>query len=185
MAGIRSKGAPEYAEREVKGRAHPEDFAKTANPSEHTKDSRSAGETQELRALSVQEIELRLKADAQTEAADAWLAVVLVLEEQARHERTEVDHVLYDEYVRGFDEVPTLLDAVSAPPRRVVQPDFRRGERPDQRKERRLDAQALRDEKTAELEHAYREYEHPEHARAAAKKPKGNKPRKSGKRKKR
>ena len=39
-------------------------------------------------------------------------------------------HALYDEYVRGFDEVPVLRDAVALPPRRVT-PDFRKGERPD------------------------------------------------------
>ena len=169
----------------MKGRAHPEDLAKTADPPGRTKDSRSAGETQELRALSVQEIELRLKGSSSADGAEDSVAIVLVLEEQARHQRTELDHALYDEYVRGFDDVPTLLDAVGAPPRRAVQPDFRRGERPDQRKAPRLDAQELRDANTAELERAYREYEHPEQAGTAAKKPKRNKPRKSGKRKKR
>ena len=152
----------------MKGRAHPEDFA-------------AAGETQELRALSVQEIELRLKGDADSAPPpedDADMS-------SADLATPELDHALYDEYVRGFDDVPTLLDAVALPPRRVPQPDFRRGERPDRRKEQRLDAQALRAATAAEIERSYREYEQPESAPAAPKKPKRPKSRKSGKRKKR
>lgn len=166
-------------ERQVKGRAHPEDFAAEGRPGQ-TKDP-GAGETQELRALSVQEIELRLKGDAQTPppVEDTPAA------SPADFATPELDHALYDEYVRGFDDVPTLHDAVALPPRRVPQPDFRRGERPDRRKEQRLDAHALRADKAADIELAYREYEQPEPAPASRKKPKRPKSRKSGKRKKR
>src|SRR5262249_35255826 len=152
-----------------------------ATPPERTKDSCAVGETQELRALSVQEIELRLKAEAQTPP----LAESEALEGEAEVAAPELEHALYDEHVRGFDEGPTLLDAVGLPPRPVPQPDFRRGERPDQRKERRLDAHELRESNAVEVEQSYREYELPEPARAAPKKPKARKPRKTGKRKKR
>jgi hypothetical protein len=128
----------------------------------------------------VQEIELRLKGDAQAPPLAEDDAHVSSAEPTA----PELDHELYEEYVRGFDDVPTLLDAVALPPRRVPEADFRRGERPDQRKERRLDAQALRAATAAEIEQSYREYEQPEPARAARKKPKRRTPRKSGKRKK-
>jgi len=185
VSGTRSKGALEDAERYVKGRAYPEDFAEAASPPAQTKDSRSAGETQELRGLSVQEIELWLKGEAQADAGDTPFAESDALEEQAGVARSEFDHAVYEEYVRGFDDVPTLHDAVGMPPRRVVPPDFRRGERPDQRKERRLDAQSLREARTADLEGSYLEYEQPEPARGANKKPKRGRPRKSGKRKKR
>ena len=169
----------------MKGRAHSEDFAEAAGPPARTKDSRSAGETQELRGLSVQEIELWLKGEAQADEWQAPFAEIDALEEQAGVARSEFDHAAYQEYARGFDDVPTLHDAVGLPPRRVVPPDFRRGERPDQRKERRLDAQSLREARTADLEGAYLEYAQPEPARGASKKPKRGKPRKSGKRKKR
>lgn len=172
------------------GRAHPEQLAAESQPGQ-TKDAGSAGETQELRALSVQEIELRLKGHA-GHAGHAGDAHAAPFTEDDAHPSssdlaaTELDHALYDEYVRGFDEVPTLHDAVHLPPRPAPQPDFRRGERPDRRKEPRLDAQALREAKAAEVEQAYREYERPEPAPVAErKKPKRAKPRKSGKRKKR
>ena len=170
----------------MKGRAHPENFAAPANEPAQTRDPGSAGETQELRALSVQEIELRLKGDAQAPPpAGEYAAEEDAHPSSAEPAEPELDHALYDEYVRGFDDVPTLLDAVALPPRRVLEPDFRRGERPDQRKEQRLDPQAARSARTADLEQSYREYEQPEPARAARKKPKPRKPRKSGKRKKR
>lgn len=171
----------------MKSRANPEDFATVASPPEPTKDSRSAGETQELRALSVQEIELRLKGEAPADTDDVPLTVIDVaeLEEQAEISTREIDLAVYQEYVRGFDDVPTLHDAVVVPPRPPVPPDFRRGERPNQRKEPRLDAQAVREAKTGELEQSYREYEQPGPPPAARKKSKSRKPRKSGKRKKR
>lgn len=165
----------------MKGRAHPEDFAAAASQPGQTQDSGVAGETQELRALSVQEIELRLKGDGQpSPPADDHASL-----SSAELATPELDHALYDEYVRGFDDVPTLHDAVALPPRRVPQPDFRLGERADRRKEQRTDAQALRAVKAAEIEQSYREYEQPEPAPAAPKKPKRPKSRKSGKRKKR
>ena len=115
----------------------------------------------------MQEIELWLKGEAQADAWEPPFAEIDALEEQAGVARSEFDHAVYEEYLRGFDDVPTLRDAVGMPPRRVVPPDFRRGERPDQRKERRLDAQSLREARTADLEGSYREYSSPSRARRA------------------
>ena len=70
----------------------------------------------------------------------------------------QVNHSLYDEYVRGFDEVPVLDDAVSIPPRRSLPPNFVRGERRNLRGEERPDGYALREAGRAELEALYREY---------------------------
>jgi hypothetical protein len=168
----------------VKSRAHPGDLATAASPPAQTQDACADGETQELRALSVQEIELRLKGDAEAlpfAERDAYAS-------PAELATPELDHALYDEYVRGFNDVPTLHDAVALPPRRAAQPDFRRGERPDQRRERRRDAREQRDANLAELEQSYREYELPEPARSAGSKPKARKPRtprKASRRKKR
>jgi hypothetical protein len=81
-----------------------------------------------------------------------------------------VNHSLYDEYVRGFDEVPVLNDAVSVPPRPPRLPSFVRGERRSWRNEERPDSYWLREASRAELEQLYREY--------AAPKPVGRKPKK-------
>jgi hypothetical protein len=72
----------------------------------------------------------------------------------ARESGVELD--CYDEYVRGLDEVPTLHDAVSPGPK--PPPDFRSGERPDQRKEPRPDAWLARESLASEIERLYREY---------------------------
>ncbi|HJR69365.1 MAG TPA: hypothetical protein VKA43_04950 [Gammaproteobacteria bacterium] len=81
-----------------------------------------------------------------------------------------INHSLYDEYVRGFDEVPVLNDAVSVPPRPPRPPSFVRGERRSLRGEERPDSYSLREASLAEIELLYREY--------AAPKPVGRKPRK-------
>ena len=82
------------------------------------------------------------------------------------------NHALYEEYVRGFDEVPVLNDAVSVPPRRSPPPSFVRGERRSLRKEERDDGYLLREATLAEIESLYGEYLAPE-----AKKPKRRAPR--------
>ena len=64
----------------------------------------------------------------------------------------------YMEYLRGFDEVPVLLDAVRIPPRRSPEPNFRRGERRDVRKDFRPDGYTVRESKLGEIEFLYREY---------------------------
>src|SRR5690554_3510542 len=66
-------------------------------------------------------------------------------------------YTVYDEYLRGFDELPVLQDAVRIPPRRL-EPDFRLGERRDARKEPRPDAYIVREEYRAALERLYAEY---------------------------
>jgi hypothetical protein len=80
---------------------------------------------------------------------------------------------LYDEYVRGFDDVPTLTDPVALPPPRLVPPEFRLGERKDIRKRAREDAATLRETNAREQAHLYDEYLEP-----SAKKPKRGKRRK-------
>jgi hypothetical protein len=71
------------------------------------------------------------------------------------------NNVAYDEYLRGFDEIPVLQDAVRIPPARAPQPDFRRGERRDARSELRPDAYAIREANAAALELLYGEYSQP------------------------
>ncbi len=71
------------------------------------------------------------------------------------------NHAAYQEYLRGFDDVPVLQDAVVIPPLRPRQPDFRRGERRDVRLERRPDAYSLREAALAEIEFLYDEYVRP------------------------
>jgi hypothetical protein len=78
------------------------------------------------------------------------------------------NQALYDEYVRGFDQIPVLEDAVRVPPRRTLPPNFVRGERRDLRKQERPDGYAQREASIAELELLYSEYLAP-----AAAKPKG------------
>ena len=68
------------------------------------------------------------------------------------------NHTLYQEYVRGFDEIPVLDDAVRIPPRRSLPPSFVRGERRSLRKEERDDGFALREANRAEIETLYGEY---------------------------
>jgi hypothetical protein len=79
---------------------------------------------------------------------------------------------LYDEYERGFDEVPVLEDAVRIPPRRAQPPNFVRGERRDLRKQERADGYTQRETSIAEIEMLYGEYLAP-----GTGKPKGKKPR--------
>ena len=55
------------------------------------------------------------------------------------------NHDCYEEYVRGFDEVPVLEDAVALPPRRPAPPSFVRGERRSVRQEERPDGYSLRE----------------------------------------
>jgi hypothetical protein len=64
----------------------------------------------------------------------------------------------YAEYARGFDDIPVLSDAVHSPPRPPLPPDFRRGERPNVRKETRPDSYTLRETIDAELVSLYAEY---------------------------
>jgi hypothetical protein len=68
------------------------------------------------------------------------------------------NHSLYQEYVRGFDEIPVLEDAVQVSPRRSAPASFVRGERRSLRKQERDDGYALREENRAELEALYGEY---------------------------
>jgi hypothetical protein len=46
-----------------------------------------------------------------------------------------LNQACYEEYVRGFDEIPVLEDAVVIPPRRPTPPSFVRGERRSVRKQ--------------------------------------------------
>src|SRR5688500_6431036 len=82
---------------------------------------------------------------------------------------------LYEEYVRGFDEIPVLDDAVRIPPRRSLPPNFVRGERPSLRKEERGDGYALREATRAEIETLYREYLAPQTAKPKRKAPRARK----------
>ena len=67
----------------------------------------------------------------------------------------------YEEYLRGFDDVPVLQDAVRIPPPRPKQPDFRRGERRDVRQEQRADSYSSREATLAEIAFLYNEYTQP------------------------
>jgi hypothetical protein len=81
----------------------------------------------------------------------------------------------YDEYVRGFDEIPVLDDAVRIPPRRSPPPSFVRGERRSLRKEERDDGYALREANRAEIEALYGEYLAPQAAKPKRKQPRAKK----------
>jgi hypothetical protein len=85
------------------------------------------------------------------------------------------NHAHYEEYVRGFDEIPILDDAVRIPPRRSPPPSFVRGERRSLRKEERDDGYALREENRAEIEALYGEYLAPKAATAKRKQPRAKK----------
>jgi hypothetical protein len=76
------------------------------------------------------------------------------------------NNAAYEEYLRGFDEIPVLQDAVRIPPPRPQPPDFRRGERRDVRHETRPDAYSLRETNVAEIALLYDEYSQPAPARA-------------------
>jgi hypothetical protein len=82
------------------------------------------------------------------------------------------NNAAYEEYLRGFDEIPVLVDAVRIPPRRQLPPNFVRGERRDVRHEARPDGYSLREANLAETELLYLEYSRPAPARAARVKPK-------------
>jgi hypothetical protein len=171
-------------------------------PAPEPPEAPGAGAPRPPPALSAQKLDHRL---ASVPSSHAPLEEIAALEAQAQLSRPELDHAAYDEYVRGFDDVPTLVDVVGSPPRRVFQPDFRRGERPDRRKAPRLDALTEREARSAALEQAYLEYTQPAGlegakpdaelksaadatsapAPTAGKKPKRAKSRKPGKRKKR
>ncbi len=81
----------------------------------------------------------------------------------------------YEEYVRGFDEIPVLDDAVRIPARRSPPPSFVRGERRSLRKEERDDGYALREESRAEIETLYGEYVAPKAAKPKRKPPRTKK----------
>ena len=90
------------------------------------------------------------------------------------------NHAVYQEYLRGFDDLPVLQDAVRLPPSRSPQPDFRLGERRDVRQAQRPDAYSVRETNCAELESLYHEYSRPVPA-AVSSKPKKKRKRKSKK----
>ena len=81
----------------------------------------------------------------------------------------------YDEYLHELDKIPVLRDPV-ATSQRILQPDFRQGQRRDARKQPREDGYTLRESHTGELEALYREYatppKPPKRAKAAAKRSK-------------
>jgi hypothetical protein len=88
----------------------------------------------------------------------------------------------YEEYVRGFDEIPVLDDAVRIPPRRSAPPSFVRGERRSLRKEERDDGYALREANRAEIEALYGEYLAPKASKPKRKQPRAKKKSNGGKR---
>jgi len=71
------------------------------------------------------------------------------------------NNAAYEEYLRGFDDIPVLQDAVRIPPRRQLPPNFVRGERRDVRQAQRPDAYSIREATMAELVLLYREYSQP------------------------
>ena len=85
------------------------------------------------------------------------------------------NHTLYEEYVRGFDEIPVLEDAVRIPPRRSLPTSFVLGERRSLRKEERADAHLLREASRAEIEALYGEYTAPKSASPKRKQARGKK----------
>lgn len=85
------------------------------------------------------------------------------------------DRVMYEEYVRGFDEVPILDDAVRIPPRSSPPPNFVRGERPSLRKAERTDGYSFRQASLAEIEALYGEYLAPQAAEPQSGKTSGGK----------
>ncbi len=85
------------------------------------------------------------------------------------------NNAAYGEYLRGFDDIPVLQDAVTIPPPRRRQPEFRRGERGDARQEPRPDAYSLREAALAEIEFLYGEYVRPTPARRSPKRKKRQK----------
>ncbi|HUQ52199.1 MAG TPA: hypothetical protein VM692_08245 [Gammaproteobacteria bacterium] len=91
------------------------------------------------------------------------------------------NHALYEEYVRGFDEIPVLDDAVRIPPRRSPSPSFVHGERRSLRKEERDDGYSVREATLAEIESLYGEYLAPAAARPHRKQARAKK-KSSGKR---
>lgn len=90
---------------------------------------------------------------------------------------------LYDEYVRGFDEVPVLIDAVRIPPRRTLPANFVRGERRDLRTQERQDGYTARELSIAETEMLYSEYVAPDAGKSKRKKTRGKGKGAGGKRK--
>lgn len=85
------------------------------------------------------------------------------------------DRMMYDEYVRGFAEVPILDDAVGIPPRSSPPPNFVRGERPSLRKAERTDGYSFREASLGEVEALYDEYLAPQAAEPQASKTSGSK----------
>ena len=71
------------------------------------------------------------------------------------------NNAAYEEYLRGFDDIPVLQDVVRIPPRRPQVPDFRLGERRDVRHESRPDGYAAREASQLVLELLYQEYSQP------------------------
>lgn len=92
------------------------------------------------------------------------------------------NHALYEEYVRGFDEIPVLEDAVRIPPRRSPPPSFVHGERRSLRKQERPDGYSQRVASLVELEALYGEYLAPQTAKPKRKAPRAKKKAGGGKR---
>jgi len=122
---------------------------------------------------------------SRTHPDDFAATAVLPADDRDSNREADTQELLYEEYLRGFDDLPVLRDAVSPPPPRVARPDFRRGERRDQRKVAREDTQSLRQLRERDLEATYREYLGAELEPSNKKKSPAKKRRKSGKGRKR
>jgi hypothetical protein len=92
-----------------------------------------------------------MKKVASARSVERMLAMSLDSDEPA-------DCALYQEYVRGFDAIPVLDDAVIIRPRPPTPPNFVRGERRNLRRQDRPDGYEQRESNLAELEELYREY---------------------------
>lgn len=99
-----------------------------------------------------------MKKVATARSVERMLAISLDSDEPA-------DCALYQEYVRGFDEIPVLDDAVIIRPRPPAPPSFVRGERRNLRRQDRPDGYEQREANRTELENLYREYLDPTPAR--------------------
>ena len=85
-------------------------------------------------------------------------ALALILEADWPADASAVEsYAVYEEYLRMLDEVPVLSDIVDEPPRIRIR-DFRRGERPDARKQPREDPYLLREQLAWDIEQRYAEY---------------------------
>lgn len=131
-----------------------DDYAETAVLPRETTAAKRPVEPARAPSMTVQDLEQLLMSSPQ---ADLPPADYEPDDHGLDHSGADPASARYAEYLLLLDRVPVLRDVVQEPPH-VPTRDFRRGERPDVRRQPREDAYVLRERHARDVDEQYAEY---------------------------